>query len=542
MFFAKITSVFRIIKLSTLGKWLMLLLFSVPALLHAQAPGDKLDYKANTLKSAVAPDGERFQKLIDDVVFTQKGTIIYCDSAFFFRSRNALEAFGRVRILNLADSVEITSRRLTYEGNDRMAKLRENVVYRDDSIVLRTEFLDYDMINRSAKYFNGGKIIDNVNTLTSKKGFYNTLTREVTFEEDVVLINPEYTLKSEDLKYDINTKIATITSPSTIVAEDGTVLLAEAGSEFQTDRKVSEFFVSEIDSRSYIIKGDRISFDDLYKYYEADGAVEMLGKTDNIIIYGDEARYWQNEGITKVYGNVLMKKIVDLDTMFLTADTLMSIDNEETGKFLLAYYNVKIHKVDLQGKSDSLSYVVSDSILYFFRDPVLWNEGSQITADSINVELAEDRIDKLNTSSNSFIVSLDSSGQYNQVKGRKMVATFDRSSIEKVDVNGNGESIYFVLDELTNDIMGMNKIICSNMQIQFKENQVNTISFYTNPEGLFIPPHEINEPETRLQGFTWRENERPTRDDVIPEIYKTNKKTAPPAPKEEVQQKALNIE
>ncbi|MCC5930704.1 MAG: organic solvent tolerance protein OstA [Cyclobacteriaceae bacterium] len=521
----------------------MLWLFTAPVLLYGQAPGDKLDYSANTLKAATAPDGERFQKLIDNVVFTQKGTIIYCDSAFFFRSRNALEAFGRVRILNLADSVEITSRRLTYEGNDRMAKLRENVVYRDDSIVLRTEFLDYDMINRSAKYFNGGKIIDNVNTLTSKKGFYNTLTREVTFEEDVVLINPEYTLKSEDLKYDINTKIATITSPSTIVADDGTVLMAEAGSEFQTDRKISEFFVSEIDSRSYIIKGDRISFDDLYKYYEADGAVEMLGKTDNIIIYGDEARFWQNEGITKVYGNVLMKKIVDLDTMYLTADTLMSVDNEETGKYLLAYYNVKIHKVDLQGISDSLSYVVSDSILYFFRDPVLWNEGSQITADSINVELAEDRIDKLNTSSNSFIVSLDSTGQYNQVKGRKMVATFHRNSIDKVDVNGNGESIYFVLDDRTNDLMGMNKILCSNMQIRFEGNQVNTISFYTNPEGVFVPPHEIKEPETRLQGFTWRDGERPSREDVIPDIYKNGRNAAPPSEEEgETVIKTLSVE
>ncbi len=497
----------------------LLFVLETSTLVFGQARGEQLKYKADRLRSAVAADGERFEKLITNVELTQQGTIIYCDSAYFYRTRNALEAFGRVRILNLTDSVEITSRRLTYDGNDKMAKIRENVVYKDDSIVLRTEFLDYDMINRNAWYFNGGKIVDNVNTLTSKNGFYNTETREVNFDGDVVLVNPEYTMKSEDLKYNINTKIANVTSPSTIIAEDGTVLMAEEGSEFQTDRKISEFFLSEIDGLSYTIKGNRISSDEMYKYYEADGDVEMLGKTDDIFIYGDEARYWQSTGITKVYGNVLMKKLVGLDTMYLTADTLMSIDNETTEKTLLAYFNVRIYKTDLQGKADSLSYIATDSTLYFYRDPVLWNDGSQITADSINVQMANDQIDKLNTSSNSFIVSEDSTGHYNQVKGRKMVAQFENSQIQKVDVNGNGESIYFVLDEKTQEMMGMNKIICSNMLIQFLESQVNAIYFYTNPDGTFIPPHELKEAETLLQGFKWRDDERPMIKSVIPEMY-----------------------
>ena len=36
------------------------------------------------------------------------------------------------------------------------------------------------------------------------------------------------------------------------------------------------------------------------------------------------------------------------------------------------------------------------------------------------------------------------------------------------------------------------------------------MSAYVNPEATFIPPHELEEPDTRLKGFIWREAERPT--------------------------------
>ena len=112
---------------------------------------------------------------------------------------------------------------------------------------------------------------------------------------------------------------------------------------------------------------------------------------------------------------------------------------------------------------------------------------------------------------NSFVVSTDSIDNYNQVKGRKMVALFRNGKINKVNVDGNGESIFFALNDEETEVIGMNKIFCSSMVINFKLNKADNISFYIKPDASFIPPHELKEPEKTLSGFQWREAEKPTK-------------------------------
>jgi hypothetical protein len=107
-----------------------------------------------------------------------------------------------------------------------------------------------------------------------------------------------------------------------------------------------------------------------------------------------------------------------------------------------------------------------------------------------------------------------------------MVAFFEGKTINHVDVEGNGESLYFALQEpkaekdsvgvaVSPTLMGMNKIICSNMKINFKEGKVNNISFYIRPDASFIPPIELEEGDKKLRGFIWREKEKPEKKDVV---------------------------
>ena len=104
-----------------------------------------------------------------------------------------------------------------------------------------------------------------------------------------------------------------------------------------------------------------------------------------------------------------------------------------------------------------------------------------------------------------------------------MQAYFDRSQIKRIDVNGNGESIYYVLDEDDpNNIitLGMNRILCSDMTIRFVDEELDNISFYIKPEAKFIPPHELTPGLQKLDGFEWRGDQRPSLEDLL---------TTPPA-------------
>jgi hypothetical protein len=193
----------------------------------------------------------------------------------------------------------------------------------------------------------------------------------------------------------------------------------------------------------------------------------------------------------------------------------------------LAYNTVKIFKSDLQGLADSVEYRSIDSTIYFYQNPVLWSEGNQMTADSIKMLIKNNTIDKIFMNVNSFVISTDTLLNFNQIKGRRMTADFLNRKINRVVVEGNGEAIYYILEEDESASSGLNRIICSNLTIRFKDGKVNNLSFYTQPEGRVIPPHEITEEDIRLKGFTWKEKEKPTKSDVKKE---QRKKSAFPPP------------
>lgn len=480
--------------------------------------------KADRLVGGIDNQGNRFDRFVGNVVFEQNETTIYCDSAILYKKENIVKAFGHVRITE-GDSVTITSKKLVYSGDTKKAQLRENVVFKKlKSVTLYTDFLDYDRNLQQAKYFNGGKLIDSTNVLTSQKGYYQVNTNMASFKKKVVGKNPDYTLVSDTLQYHTKTNIVYFRDHTELTDVDGNVFVYEEG-EYNTNIRKSDLAKGEVETESYILTGNKLLLDDIKKMYRAVGEVEMISKEQDVIITGDNSFYQRNKGIAKVFGNALMKKIMDQDTLYLTADTLVAIESKDPAKKrLLAYKNVQIYKSDLQGIADSLAYVSVDSILYFYNDPVLWTEGNQMSADSINVVLVNNTINRLNMSQNSFVVSTDSIKNYNQIKGRDMVAFFNSGKIKKVNVFGNGESLFFALDDEETTLIGMNKIFCSSMTINFKLNKADNVSFYVNPDASFIPPHELKTPDTRLKGFSWRIEERPIKEEIYSLDFTRNKK------------------
>jgi lipopolysaccharide export system protein LptA len=490
---------------------ILLLLAGGTALGQTRVKLEKADRQIGGRNAA----GERFDRFVGNVLFSQNETLIYCDSAVIYRERNLVEAFGKVRILE-GDSITITSKRLIYDGNTREAKLRENVVFvKKGQVTLYTDFLDYNRNTQEARYFNGGRLVDDVNVLVSRKGYYLTQRNLASFKTNVVGTTPEYVMKSDTLQYHTVTKTVIFLAPTTLTDKDNNVFNYTEGT-YQTGPRVSDLGQGVIESENYTLYGDRLFMDDVRRYYRATKNVKLIAKEDDIIITGDFGEYWKDQGLTKVYGNALMKRLMDNDTLYLKADTLVSIDSEiEANKRLLAYRNVKVFKSDMQGISDSLAYFLADSVLHFYKDPVLWNEGNQMTADSIRMLLVDGGIDRMFLNSNAFVVAKDSLEYYNQIKGRNMTALFKEGAIDKVYVNGNGESLFFAVDENEHYLVGMNRIFCSNMLILFAESTLDNITFYIEPEAEFIPPHELKDSDRQLRNFKWREDEKPDLDTML---------------------------
>jgi len=493
------------LSLKHVGISLVILLVSLPAFSQRQIKLVNADEFEGGRK-----DGKRYNKFLGNVHFIQGTTEIWCDSAFLYKKENSLDAYGHVRIFETIDSIRITANRLEYDGDSKFANLRDNVIYREDSVVLTTDFLDYNIYDRSAYYFNEGEIRDGENILTSVKGFYYAIGKTMAFKKNVVLINPENTLKTDSLFYDMITKIATTIGPTEIVSSDGSIVNTDQGGTFNMRANRTTIASGEIETESYILKGDELFYDQANGSNSARGNVYMFSKDENIIITGEAADNYEEEGITRIFGNPVMKKVFQEDTLYLTADTLVSIeDSLDLNKRLLAFHRVKFFRFDLQGKADSLAYLLADSVLHLYNDPVLWSQGNQIEADSVFIVFKDEQIHTLNLIDNSFMILQDTVKNFNQLKGKIMTGYFTNNTIQRLEVLGNSESLFYALDEEDNSLVGINKTLCSNMTIRFYENRAVNISFYVNVESTFIPPHELEEPDTRLKGFNWREKERP---------------------------------
>jgi lipopolysaccharide export system protein LptA len=494
--------------------------------------------QADVAKGGRTADGDRYERLIGNVIFTQKETTIFCDSAHFFKKKNSLDAYGKVRITE-GDSVNITGRKLEYDGDRKIAKMRNNVVFTKlATATLYTDYLDYMRNTNIAYYFNKGKLVDSANVLTSVKGYYNLNNNLASFKRDVKVVNPDYTMYADSLQYNARTKVINFVAETEVINKDSSKFVYEHGT-YNTIKKTSVLAKGTGESQDYTMVGDRYDLDAMNNIYKARGNVVMTHKQEKLIIYGQASDYFRNTGLTKVYDNAYVAKVTDNnDTLFMRADTLVSIDSQDPKKKrLLAYHHVKIYKKDMQGIADSVEYRSADSTIFFYNKPVLWSEGNQLTADSIRMLIKNNAINKIFMVDNAFVISTDTLLNYNQIKGRKMTASIANSKINKVYVEGNGESLYFALDEKNTFLMGMNKIICSNILIRFKDGRVHTLSFYNKPDANFIPPHELKSDEMVLKGYSWKIDEKPTREEVVEGKVKEEK---PKESKEDLIKERLN--
>ena len=85
-----------------------------------------------------------------------------------------------------------------------------------------------------------------------------------------------------------------------------------------------------------------------------------------------------------------------------------------------------------------------------------------------------------------------------------MKAYFHENELSNIEVIGNGESIYYIEEEKKSDALGVNKIICSNMNITIDDRQIENIYFYKEPDAMLYPLNQTNPNELLLKGFTWR--------------------------------------
>ena len=479
----------------------------------------RIVYGANFTKDeAKAPGASIFSKDTRQVQFEHQGADLWCDVAIFYQKENKLQAIGNIR-LKQGDSVMMTAKKLDYDGNTKLAKARENVVLTNAQMTLRTDTLYFDREAQQAYYNTKGRVVDSANTLTSRIGRYFMDLKKYQFQDSVIIKNPEYTVESERLDYYTSSKNAYMYGPSTITGKTYKIY-SERGFY---DTKIERGYGvknTRIDYNNRIIEGDSVYFDKATEFASATNNIVVTDTVNKGIIRAHYAEVFKAKDSVFATKRPVAINLVEQDSLYIHGDTLMVTGKPEE-RILRAFRNAKFFKTDLSGKCDSIHYTEKSGVTQLIKEPVLWNLENQMTGDSIHLisDKATNKLDSLKVLNNAFVISLDSIGKkgYNQAKGKDLFGKFIDNALRTVDLVKNTEVIYYMYND-NNELIGINKTICSAIRMTLAESDIEEITFFTNPDGDIFPESELPENSRRLKGFIWRGEERiRTKDDIFDE-------------------------
>lgn len=649
---------------------------------------------------------DTLQKLTGNVELNQDTVFLFCDSATILNS-TYMVAQGNF-ILQQGDSMTIFADSAEYNSLTKMAELFSNVSLVNGRQKLFTDRLTYDVNTKIATYLTGATMTDDTTFLSSTRGYFHAQTNEIFFGDSVVVVNPDFTLRSDTMKFNTASKIVSFVAPTLITqdtariyTEDGFYDINQSFAEFtknpqylKNDQKAwarvmrydgnlnevtllgdahfedstsyatadlirynekTEVTVLEGNAfirdenrtitgemvtydarnetyatrgRSHIIDGDQVldanevDYDKEKELGIARGNVIWRDTSENLTVLSEFAEHSKKKNYLKAsggqFGRPLLIRLIDGDSLFISADTLLSVTPEHakalnpgaanqqadslladsaemvatdsvenknvagapapakrpdapvltktqqpesstpqklftipeqpemaetdsafvqtTGvlvdsaenagalnlpppaqpkkntdkeeRIILAFHDVRIYKSDLQAVCDSLSYSTLDSMFRLYRQPVIWSDTSQFTADSVRIQLANDQIERIFLRQNAFIINSPDEIFFNQIKGKHSTAFFDAGELSRVRVEGNAESVYYARDD-EEAYIGVNKTICSEMTIHFGNNEVEGIRFYAQPTSTLFPMKKADHEGLKMPGFNWLEAIRP---------------------------------
>jgi len=463
--------------------------------------------------------GKNIERLIGHVKLRHEGTVFFCDSALLNSKSRNFNAFGNVHIV-VNDTVELYSDSLYYTGKTKIAELFGNVKLIDKNTLLTTQHLLFDRNTNTGYYYNNGKIVNKENTLTSKEGYYNTKSKIFYFKKDVVLVNPDQETYSDTLIYNTINETAYFKGPTVIKGKEGTVYCEDGW--YDTKNDLSKLVKKPtISQKGQFLSSDSIMFDNAKNTGYAYGRVQVLDTTKRVLIKGVIGEMWKSRGMAFVTDSATaISYDKHGDSLYISADTLwLFFDKNQQTKKILAYYNVRFFKNDLQGKCDSLSYSMEDSTIRLYYEPVLWSEKNQLTADSMTIAIVNNVPDSLVMYNTAFIVMKDTTDSFNQIKGRNMTGYFSGSSLSRIFVDGNAQTVFYLRDD-DDYLIGINRAESSTMEIRLKNGQVKSVSYQESPKETTYPPEKFPAEGKKLKGFNWFDKLRP-KDKT--DIYRKNK-------------------
>lgn len=479
---------------------------------------------ARNLQVQNLPDGTQLQILAGNVRLKQGTTLFTTDSCVLNSTAKTFSAFGNVHI-NESDSTKVWSNTMRYHYDRKYAYLNGNVRLTDGQGTLTTPSLEYDVARKIGTYKNGGRVVNRRTTVTSREGIYYADVHDIYFKQNVVMRDPGYTVTSDSILYNTETRLARFIAETNIRDSSGRKIKTTEG-YYDLQAGKAEFTQrTTIVDKALTVIGDHIASDDATGIIQIEGRGVLIDTAKGINILADRIFANKKSEAFLATNKPLMIIRQQRDSIYVAADTLFSarlsdlfVDTtkgakkpraaDSTNRYFEAYRNVRVFSDSVQSVSDSLFYSFKDSVFQLFQHPVVWSRQNQITGDTIYMYTRNKKPQYVKAWERSFMVSEVQPGVYNQIKSTRMDGYFRDGMLDSVRAKGAAESVYFIQDK-DSAFTSANQTSSDVIDLFFTKGDLLRVVLRSSVKGTVYPIRQKSPSELRLENFQWREARRP---------------------------------
>jgi len=438
----------------------------------------------------------------------------------------------------------LKSKKGKYDSNTKKAFFEEDVSVEADDFLLNADTLEHSL-EKNISYFQGPTTFTSgANEGYTERGYFQHDTKYVELYENSTFKDTIRNAEADTIKYHDEKDYIELIGNAHYLDQDS----FEVISDRMTYDKAKDFYTLEgksyvrkneqtiesknanynakdeliifwddvkLNDKDLFLDADTVNYNQKTEYARAVSNVRVVDTSYNGYLYAQKVEYFKPEQRAIASENPYIIQYLESDSLILASDTLLtfvdsSYQDSLSQKAISCHNSVKIYKSDFQGLADSLTYHLSDSLITLYKDPIGWKDSTQFSADTIRLLLIDESLDNLHLSNNAFIINTDDMLLFNQIKGRDVKAFVKDKTLDRVTVEGNGESLYFIKDE-DGGYFAKNKTICGSMLILFKTKELSEIIFYSQPEAKLLPIDlNISAPDNFLEGYNWNLTNRPS--------------------------------
>ncbi|HND89457.1 MAG TPA: OstA-like protein, partial [Saprospiraceae bacterium] len=276
-----------------------------PRALFSQNPAPAQQDSTKKLKIETAQVVEYFvrgertiQKLSGNVRMRQENTLVYCDVATLDGDDATL--VGKV-VMEQGDTVKVFADSAHYRADTRISDMYGEVVLVNGQQQLFTDRLRYDLANKIATYHSGATLSNGKSQLTSRHGYYHVNDHEVFFKGDVVVTDPEFTMRTDTMGFNTETQLVRFLAPTLISQPKGKIYTE--GGFYDIENNFAEFDVNpQYERDGQRGRAQKMRYSGLTKEYvlEGDAYIDDLAKDQRT--KADVIRYNAETEVTVLRG------------------------------------------------------------------------------------------------------------------------------------------------------------------------------------------------------------------------------------------------